>query len=44
MEKTRFKRRKKTNYKRGIILVIALFIVIYLWYNAESLLELIFKK
>lgn len=44
METQRFKRRKKPNYKRGLLLAIALIIVIYLWLNAESIIKLIFKQ
>ncbi|HEY9169222.1 MAG TPA: hypothetical protein VIN72_07025 [Lutibacter sp.] len=38
----RFKKRKKPNYKRGIILVILLLVIIYLWMNLESLVNTFF--
>ncbi len=34
----RFKKRKKPNYKRGLILVILLLIIIFLWFNIEDLI------
>jgi hypothetical protein len=40
----RFKKRKKPNYKRGIILVIVLFIIIYFWLNVESLVVNLLEK
>jgi hypothetical protein len=40
----RFKKRKKPNYKRGIILVIVLFIIIYFWLNVESLVANLLEK
>jgi hypothetical protein len=40
----RFKKRKKPNYKRGIILVIVLFIIIYFWLNVESLVINLLEK
>ena len=36
---TRFKKRKKPNYKRGIILVILLILIILLWFNMDSIVE-----
>jgi len=36
MEQQRFKKRKKPNYKRGLILVILLMVILYLWINAEG--------
>lgn len=44
MKTQRFKKRKKPNYKRGFVLVILLFVAIYFWLNAESLLAYFFKK
>jgi hypothetical protein len=38
----RFKKRKKPNYKRGMVLVILLFVIIYLWFNAESIINALF--
>ena len=40
----RFKKRKKPNYKRGIILVLALFFILYLWLNAETIITALFDK
>ncbi|WP_291853003.1 hypothetical protein [Lutibacter sp.] len=40
----RFKKRKKPNYKRGIILVLALFLILYLWLNAETIITALFHK
>ncbi|SDW50146.1 hypothetical protein SAMN05444411_101868 [Lutibacter oricola] len=36
MEFKRIRKRKKPNYKRGFILVLALFLILYLWFNAED--------
>lgn len=36
---SRFKRRKKANYKRAIIFIILLLIAIYLYTNAETLFQ-----
>lgn len=44
MEQQRFKKRKKPNYKRGLILVVLLFVIIYLWMNAEGLITSLFEK
>lgn len=38
----RFKKRKKPNYKRGIVLAILLLVIIYLWFNAESIINTLF--
>ena len=35
----RFKRRKRPNYKRGIVLIILLIVIILLWFNAEDLIR-----
>ena len=40
----RFKKRKKPNYKRGIVLVLALFLILYLWLNAETIVTALFEK
>jgi len=40
----RFKKRKRPNYKRGIILVLALFVILYLWLNAENFITGLFEK
>lgn len=42
MKYKRFRNRKRTNYKRGIILVILLLIILYLWLNAENLITNLF--
>ncbi len=42
MAHTRFKKRKNPNYKRGIILVILLLIILFLWFNAEDLISNLF--
>lgn len=38
----RFKQQKKPNYKRFIILVLVLLLVILLWKNADAILEGLF--
>ncbi len=38
----RFKKRKKPNYKRGIILAILLMLIIFLWYNIETIITNLF--
>lgn len=38
----RFKKRKKPNYKRGIVLAILLLLIIYAWMNLESLVNAFF--
>ncbi|WP_299527377.1 hypothetical protein [uncultured Lutibacter sp.] len=42
MEQQRFKKRKKPNYKRGLLLVILLGVILYLWMNADSLISSFF--
>ena len=42
MKINRFKKRKKPNNKRGLILVILLFIILYLFMNADSLITSFF--
>lgn len=42
MKKKRFKKRKKPNYIRGLMLVILLLIILYLWMNAEGLITSFF--
>ncbi|MCF6181631.1 hypothetical protein [Lutibacter sp.] len=39
----RFKNRKKPNYKRGILLVVALFIIVYLWMHADEIVSVLFS-
>ncbi|MFK5958317.1 MAG: hypothetical protein QM495_05515 [Lutibacter sp.] len=36
MEHQRFKKRKKPNYKRGLILVMLLVIILYVWMHADG--------
>jgi len=43
METQRFKKRKKSNYKRAIFLLVLLVVVIYLWFNAEGILTNLFE-
>jgi len=43
MEQQRFKKRKKPNYKRGLILVVLLFVIIYVWLNAEGIISNLFN-
>ncbi|MGV8947253.1 MAG: hypothetical protein ACOH1N_12545 [Lutibacter sp.] len=42
MMKPRFKKRKKPNFIRGIVLAILLLVIIYLWMNVESIINLFF--
>ena len=42
MKFTRINERKKTNPKRGIVLVILLIIIVYLWMNAEGIVHKMF--
>jgi len=44
MKFKRINQGKKPNNKRGILLILLLFIIIYLWYNAERLIALLFDK
>lgn len=37
--KRKFGQRKKANPKRGAVLVILLFIIVYLWMNADKIVE-----
>ena len=39
----RFKKGKKSNYKRGLILVVLLFVILYLWWNAEGIISNLFQ-
>ncbi len=41
MKDSKFVKRKKPNYKRAIILVIVLAVVLYLFNNLERLMELL---
>ncbi len=43
MEFKRFNKRKKPNFIRGIILVLLLFIIVYLWMHAEQFIEMFFS-
>ena len=42
MEQQRFKKRKKPNYKRGLMLVLLLAIILYLWMNTEGFITNLF--
>jgi len=44
MKFNRIRKRKKPNYVRSILLIIALLIVIYLWLNADGISEKFFGK
>ena len=44
MEFKRLNKRKQPNNKRGLLLVILLFVFIYLFYNIDRILALIFNK
>jgi len=43
MERQRFKKRKKPNYKRGLFLIVLLFVILYLWFNAEGFINAFFN-
>jgi cell division protein FtsB len=43
MEFKKFNKRKKPNFIRGIVLVLLLFIIVYLWMHAEQLVEMLFS-
>jgi len=38
----KFGKRKRTNSKKGLFLVLLLAIALYLWFNAETLLKSLF--
>ncbi len=44
MEFRRLKKRRKPNYGKSILFIILLLLAIYLWLNAEGLMELYFGK
>lgn len=44
MKFKRLQQRKKPNYKRAILLVLILLLVIYLWINAEDIITHYFNK
>ena len=44
MEFKRLNHRKKPNRKRGLLLVLLLFFILYLWYNMDGIIAMIFKK
>jgi len=44
MEAQRFKKRKKPNYKRGIVLVLILLLIIFLWFNIEDVITGFFNS
>ena len=43
MKFRRIRDRKRSNHKRGILLVILLIIIVYLWMNAEGIVTKIFS-
>ena len=43
MTETKFVKRKKPNYKRAIILLIILILVLYLFFNVDNLLSALFE-
>jgi hypothetical protein len=43
MERQRFKKRKKPNYKKGLFLITLLLIIVYLWMNVEKLITTLFE-
>lgn len=44
MEFKRLNHRKKVNNKRGMLLVLLLFVIIYLWFNIDGLMQFMFHK
>ncbi len=44
MEFQRFKKKKKPNNKRGIILALVLMLIIYLWMNMDSIISSLFPN
>lgn len=42
MNASRFKKKRKPNYKRFIILLLALLLILLLWKNAETLMKGLF--
>lgn len=42
MSMQRFQKRKKPNYKRGIVLILLLVLIVILWYYAEDLIHQFF--
>ena len=43
MERQRFKKRKKPNYKKGLFLITLLLIILYLWTNLEKFITTLFE-
>ena len=43
MKFRKIRERKKSNPKRGIVLVILLIVIVYLWMNAESIISKLFE-
>jgi len=41
---SRFKRRKKANYKKALILIVLLVVLIYLYINADTLAHRLFGE
>lgn len=44
MTTQRFKKRKKPNYKRAIILLILLIVIAYVWLHTEEILNRFLEK
>ncbi len=44
MEFKRFSKRKKPNFKRAIILLLLLALILYLWFNVEGLITGFFES
>gem|GEM_PF-4471139 len=40
---TRFKNKKRPNHMRGILLLLLLFLVLYLWADTEKILAVFFE-
>lgn len=40
--KRKFGKRKQKNSKKGVLLVLILAVVLYLWFNAESMIKALF--
>ena len=44
MEFKRLNKRKEKNNKRGVLLVLMLFVILYLWLKMDNLIEIFFSK
>ncbi len=43
MDTSRYKKRKKPNFKRGIFLLLILLVIILLWFNIEDIISSFFE-